>query len=129
MSAPCWYTDSTTLIVKGANAEALKLFGYSAEEFIGLNASRLVAASDRPRLDAIRAAEIWGDAGSFTYIRKDGSAFSAHIRWHQGEYNGTLCDYMIVTRIGTDLCSEDESARRCHAPPISGARQVRLVCG
>src|ERR1700674_5426020 len=119
MSAPCWYTDSRTLIVKGANAAALRLFGYSEEEFIGMSAVRLVSSLDRPRIDAIRAAEKRGEAGSFTYIRKDGSTFRADIRWHQSEYRGALCDCAIVTGVGANPCSSaGESAYQCHAPPL-----------
>jgi len=100
MSAPCWYTDSKTLIVKGANAEALKLFGYSMEEFIGMSAAHLISVHDHSRIEAMRAAEKWGEVGSFTFLRKNGSAFSASLRWHQGEYHGALCDCIIVTGVG-----------------------------
>jgi PAS domain S-box-containing protein len=106
------------LIIKGSNAEALELFGYSEEEFVGMNAMHLVAVRERSKIEAIRAAEIWGEAGSFTYIRKDGSAFRAHIRWHQGDYRRTVCDYTIVTHIESDLRSGDGRAYECHAPPF-----------
>lgn len=97
MPVPCWYSDSNTLIIKGANSEALKLFGYTEEEFIGMSAVVLISPHDRSRIDGIRAAEKWGAVGSFTFLCKDGSEFKASIRWHQGEYHGTLCDCTIVT--------------------------------
>jgi PAS domain S-box-containing protein len=99
VSAPCWFTDSTTLIVKAANTEVLELFGYSEQEFIGMSAIHLVSPLDWPRIESIRAEEKWGEVGSFTYIRKDGNTFSAAIRWHQGEYHGTLCDCVIITGV------------------------------
>jgi len=129
MSAPCWYTDSKTLIIKGANAEALELFGYPEEDFVGMNAVSLVDMSDRPRIEAVRASQIWGEAGSFTYIRRDGSTFKAHIRWHQGDYRGTVCDYTIVTQVNSGLRSEDDRAYESHAPPpCSGLHQEKGAC-
>jgi PAS domain S-box-containing protein len=118
MSAPCWYTDSKTLIVKGANAEALKLFGYSMEEFIGMSAARLVSVHDHSRIEAMRVEERWGEVGSFTFLRKDGSAFSASIRWHQGEYHDTLCDCIIVTGVrGTGAGFASSGALECSPSP------------
>jgi PAS domain S-box-containing protein len=118
MPVPCWYSDSNTLILKGANSEALKLFGYTEEEFIGMSAVGLISPIDRSRIDGIRAAEKWGAVGSFTFLRKDGSEFKASIRWHQGEYHGTLCDYTIVTGItsmGTSPDSSFEGTYECGA--------------
>ena len=105
MSAPLWYTDSRTFIVKGANEDALKLFGYSEQEFIGMSAVRLVAPFDLPRINALRAEEKWGEVGSFTYVRKDGTQFLAAIRWHQSHYLETLCDCVIVTSVDERACS------------------------
>lgn len=105
MSAPCWYVDSKTLIIKGANAEAATLFGYSEDEFIGQNSIHLLAISDSSRLLEIRKGEKWGAVGSFTFVRKDGSMFIAGVRWHQTEYRGTLCDCMILVPSGTEATS------------------------
>ncbi len=99
MAVPCWYSDSKTLIVKGANSDAIRLFGYSAEELIGISFLGLFAAPDAHRVLDIRKEQKWGPVGSFTFARKDGSVFSAGIRWHQGEYRGTICDCFIITEI------------------------------
>jgi PAS domain-containing protein len=117
MSAPCWYTDSKTLIIKGANAEVMKLFNYSAEEFIGMDSVRLVSISDRSRFYAVRKAQKWGPMGSFTFVRKDGSTFEAEIRWHQGEYHGVQCDCIIVTGVGLAAEAADESTCECASSP------------
>jgi PAS domain-containing protein len=119
MSAPCWYANSKTLIIKGGNAEVMKLFDYSAEEFIGMDSTLLLFPSDRSRLAAIRKEQKWGPVGSFTFVRKDGSAFSAGIRWHQGDYRGVLCDCIILTGAALEAEVSDGSTCECASSPPS----------
>ncbi len=116
MSVPCWYSDSKTLILKGANSEAIKLFGYSEEELSRIDFMRLFTKLDAQRVLAIRREEKWGIIGTFTFLRKDGSTFSAGLRWHQGEYRGTLCDCFIVTEVDLNENSPTEEECECNGP-------------
>jgi PAS domain S-box-containing protein len=118
MAVPCWYSDSKTLIIKGANSDAIKLFGYSAAELIGISFPSLFAATDVHRVFAIRKEEKWGPVGSFTFVRKDGSTFSAGIRWHQGEYQGTTCDCFIITEIDEHSKFSNEEECECNPPAL-----------
>jgi PAS domain S-box-containing protein len=103
------------LIIKAANTEALELFGYTEQELIGISATRLVTPQDWQRIATIRAEEKWGEVGSFTYVRKDGTTFSASIRWHQGEFQGTQCDCVIITTV--DAASDSAAYIRCNPVP------------
>ncbi len=119
MAVPCWYSDSKTLIVKGANSDAIRLFGYSAEELTGISFLNFFAESDVYRVLAIRQEEKWGPVGSFTFVRKDGSSFSGGIRWHQGEYQGTICDCFIITEIDEHAKFTKEEEWESNPPAMS----------
>jgi len=116
MSVPYWCSDSKTLILKRANSEAIRLFGYSEEELSRVDFMRLFTKPDAQRVLAVRREKKWGVMGTFTFIRKDGSTFSAGLRWHQGEYCGTLCDCFLVTEVDFSENSPTEQKCDCNGP-------------
>jgi PAS domain S-box-containing protein len=94
-----WYTDSATLEIVDANESALALLGYARAELIGMNARTIVATGSQRQIDSIRSRDEWGPGGTHTFIRRDGSRFTAKIRWHRSEYLGRICDFTIASDI------------------------------
>ncbi|MBD9487782.1 MULTISPECIES: ATP-binding protein [unclassified Ensifer] len=71
-------------IIRSANPAALAQFGYAADAFIGQPA-RLIYADDdeylrRLRNRAARVDETIARTSTYSYIRRDGSTFSGHLR-------------------------------------------------
>lgn len=99
MLAAVWFTDSRTLEIVGADENAIALLGYPREELIGMNARRIVAQESQTEIDEVRRRNNWGSGGAHTFVRRDGSRFTALVRWHQAEYLGRICDFTIVSDV------------------------------
>ena len=98
-------TACTKGIIRYANPEARRIFGYSSDELIGRNLSMLMPEPDRSKHDSYmdayhrtREAKIIGIGREVSGQRKDGSLFPLHLTvreiWAGGEtvYLGTLRD-------------------------------------
>jgi PAS domain S-box-containing protein len=96
-AVPAWIVDVETWRVVEANEPALRLWGYSREEFIGLHASEFVIEQELPRMGKEKQANRWGESAAWTCKRKDGRRFSLSLRWHQAEYNGRLSNFAFAT--------------------------------
>jgi PAS domain S-box-containing protein len=97
---PLWILDVESLCVLDANAAACTLYGYSREEMVGISAKELRPTEEVARFEKYVTHDvIYGDAGTWTHKRKDGTTFSVNIRYHGIQYNGCRARFVIVTPV------------------------------
>jgi PAS domain S-box-containing protein len=79
-----WLCDKETEQFTFVTEAALRVFGYSREEFLSMKPSDLVIPQELPRIDVVRAVapKQWG-AGQFWVCRRaDGTQIKIQIRYH-----------------------------------------------
>jgi PAS domain S-box-containing protein len=84
-----------------ASDAALRLFGYSRDEFMGLRPKDIVVAEEHSGLEARRARSRarWGEGHTWTCIRRDGSRFTMKVRFHVTEVNGRQAYLVMATDV------------------------------
>ncbi|MEX3958473.1 putative bifunctional diguanylate cyclase/phosphodiesterase [Trinickia sp. EG282A] len=99
---PMLVYDVATRTVAAANKAAIRLYGYSREEFAGLPITELRPPEDRaPFLedfDALvsRDGPASGTRGVRRHIRKDGTLFSVEPTYHMMRYAGRRSCFVVV---------------------------------
>jgi|GEM_PF-1899091 len=90
----CLVMDTDAVILE-ANDEAARLYGYRAEEFVGMHVSRLCAeASSRAFSERLPTARDQGLLFSSTHVRKDGTIFPVEVGWKQASIE--CCDLLVA---------------------------------
>ena len=88
---PMCVFDEETLEILEVNAAAIRSFGYSADEFLHLRITDMRPASENPRLLECLQRNKGSStrmAGSWIYMRKDGSLFEGEVIGHSIEFAG-----------------------------------------
>ena len=97
---PQWFSDPESGTIVEANSAALRFWGYSREQFIGLDATRLLAAAELPKQKKLAKANVWGETGPWQCERADGSQAFVKLRWQKISYGDRLYDFAFVTEAG-----------------------------
>ncbi|MGH9861833.1 MAG: PAS domain S-box protein [Candidatus Acidiferrales bacterium] len=102
---PMWVYDLETLAFLAVNAAAVKQYGYSREEFLGMTIRDVRPAEDMPRLleDMAATKENLAWAGLWRHRKKDGTAIDVEITSHAFEWGG---------RRGRLVLAQDVTERR-----------------
>jgi PAS domain S-box-containing protein len=101
---PMFIYDPKTIRIVRANSAALALYGYGAEEFVGLDATRLVPPEDLAKVEAaIQAAAEGTHRGRWRHRRRDGGELLVHVVSRAFELDGRTTRLIIVN---------DETERR-----------------
>jgi two-component system cell cycle sensor histidine kinase/response regulator CckA len=99
---PTWVFDSETLRFLQVNDAAVSQYGYSYEEFEGMNVADICHAADYAHFrDSIR--QLRGQPRYKTvskYLRKDGRIIEAEIIAHQLESNGRAVHLVVAQDVG-----------------------------
>jgi PAS domain S-box-containing protein len=101
---PVWMADVQTERFIEASDAALRLFGYTREEFLELRPHNIVIEAEHRALEARRqpARERWGEGSEWTCVRRDGSRFTMRVRFHLTFLNGRQV-YMVFANDVRDL--------------------------
>jgi diguanylate cyclase (GGDEF)-like protein/PAS domain S-box-containing protein len=85
----------TDAVILEANDEAARLYGYRAEDFVGMHVSRLrTEAASRTFTEVLPSARGEGVLLLSTAVRKDGSTFPVEVGWKQGFADG--CELLVA---------------------------------
>jgi PAS domain S-box-containing protein len=105
---PMWVFDAESLMVLAANDAAVEQYGYSREEFLGLNILELRPPNEVPALmNALTELPTsLRDAGIWTHRRKDGTLFEAEIAAHRIVFDGRPSTVVVANDV-----SERQRAR------------------
>ena len=113
---PIWVFDEKALSFLAVNEAAVRIYGYSREEFLSMTINDIRSAEDIPTLLIKPAAEIDGPVltSPWRHRKKDGSTIYVELTSHPlifGEKNARL---VIATDV-TDRKLLDEEQKRMHA--------------
>jgi PAS domain S-box-containing protein len=85
----------TDAVILEANDAASRLYGYRAQDFVGMHVSRLCAEESMQALsEVLPTAREEGLLLQSTHVRKDGTTFPAEIGWKQSTLDH--CDLLVV---------------------------------
>src|SRR5215510_9514204 len=92
-------TDSRTLAILAVNDAALRQYGYTREEILGMPATLLRAPEDREQLLAYVASlppdhHIPVSAGVFRHLKKDGACLEVEVTHSRSTFQGA--DVFVV---------------------------------
>ena len=92
------------------NEAALKLYGYTEEEFLGMDLTDLYAPEDIQTLVETSSKETieHGFTGPWRHKKKDGTTVLVEISKSKVDYNGVLSHFNIVKDISKDIETEKE---------------------
>jgi PAS domain S-box-containing protein len=94
---PMWLFDVESLTVLQANAAAEKAYGYSADEFKGLNVNDLVSPELRPVTHEVVAAALpIQRSAAVRHMRKDGSSFEVRASAHNVTFGGRPARFVLA---------------------------------
>lgn len=87
---PMWVYDLESLRFLAVNDAALQQYGYSMEEFLGLNILQIRPNTDLDSLlqNLAAPAQRLERSGSWTHVRKDGTELQVEISSHELEFEG-----------------------------------------
>jgi len=94
-ASPKWIFDLETLQILDVNETAVKTYGYSREEFVGMITTDLKPPEELERMAKIHQnlKDLEGliHFGIFTQLKKDGSRIKAEVSGHKVHFNNRLC--------------------------------------
>jgi PAS domain S-box-containing protein/putative nucleotidyltransferase with HDIG domain len=107
---PMWVYDLDTLQFLAVNEAALRQYGYSREEFLGMTIAAIRPAEDVPKL-LERVAEV---SASFTeptvwrHLKKDGTPLDVEIRSFGLSFQGRLARLVMATDVTARLRATEQ---------------------
>ena len=110
---PSWIYDCGTLGFLAVNKSAVRTYGYSAEEFLGLTIRDIRPAREVAALDAFltRLSPDYNSTKGWTHRKKDGTEMNVDIFSHGIVYEGRPARLVIVIDI-TSRAAAEENLRR-----------------
>lgn len=111
---PAWIFDRETLRFLAVNDAAIRLYGYSRDEFLGFTLDELRAAEDRPRLRAHLARDAEDGPqplGRWRHRTRDGRVFPVEVTRQHLTWMGRAAALVMVTDI-TEHTTSNETIRR-----------------
>jgi PAS domain S-box-containing protein len=98
---PMWVYDCATLRFVSVNDAAVRTYGFSRDEFLGMSILDIRTAEDKPSLlDYVNQIHLgFNSARVWRHRRKDGSLLFAEIRGFTVEQNGHHCELVLVNDV------------------------------
>ncbi|MFM2053300.1 MAG: hypothetical protein RL456_1337 [Pseudomonadota bacterium] len=107
--SPMWVFDAETLAIVLVNDTAVRIYGYTREEFLRMTLRDLRPPEDIPRLertlDPARPARI-PRTGTWRHRRRDGTLMLVEIRSQAMTYEGRRCEFVVVDDITERIAAE-----------------------
>ena len=123
-------TIDETGAIQAVNKSAAAMFGYTAEEFLGANVSKLMPEPDRPQHDGCiknylrtGVAKIIGVDREVEAVRKDGSRFPVELRFSEVLYRGERL-FIGFIRDLTEKRMMEVRLRRLHGDRLSSMAEM-----
>jgi PAS domain S-box-containing protein len=110
---PMWVFDVTTLEFLAVNDAAVRHYGYSREEFLGMTIKDIRPAEDLELLVRQRATPTgnFGDyPGVWRHRKKDGSLIEVEISWHTLDFDGRAAKLVLANDVTERRKSEQTLA-------------------
>ena len=110
---PMWAYDLETLAILEVNDAAIRHYGYSRDQFLGMTIADLHPPEEIPTLRDNVAHVTSGvdEAGHWRHRKKDGSLIEVDITSHTLTLNGRLAEVVLVTDV-TERRRTEEALRR-----------------
>ncbi len=110
---PVWVYDFPTRAFLAVNESAIRTYGYSREEFLGMKIHEIHPPSDLPALEKLLAniSQSLSASGIWTHLKKDGTAMTMEIFSHGIVYNGHSARLVVAIDI-TARAAAEENLRR-----------------
>jgi PAS domain S-box-containing protein len=107
---PLFLYDPGTLRFLAVNEAALRQYGYTREQFLGMQITQLRPVEDIPNLMQHLASPTPGGArrGTFRHQRKDGSIFQVDVSSHAMEVAGAPARLVIATDVSERAALEQQ---------------------
>src|SRR5688572_3025483 len=97
---PMWTFDRSSLKFGLVNAAALKLYGYSRDEFMRLTVFDLRLPEDHSRLEQdVAGGGSWDQPATRTHRRKDGSHVRVDVRTRDFDLDGETMRFAMITDV------------------------------
>ena len=95
---PMWVYDLDTLAFMTVNDAAVRKYGYSREQFLGLTVSAINLADDTPILpeDIVSVDEMGDAAGVWKHVTRDGTIIDVEIVAHAITYQGRPAQVVLA---------------------------------
>jgi PAS domain S-box-containing protein len=100
---PMWVYDRSTLAFLAVNDDAIRKYGYTAEEFETMTIIDIRPPEDIPRLLHSVAHHMPGreDSGYWTHIDKSGHTFAVFVQSNSISWNGVDAQLVLVQEVAT----------------------------
>ncbi|HEY9249229.1 MAG TPA: PAS domain S-box protein [Rariglobus sp.] len=110
---PVWVYDLETLAFLAVNESALLLYGYSREEFLGMNIRQIRPARELPALTAYLAGLTLArsSSGIWTHLKKNGAEMTVETFSHGILYAGRPARLIVAVDITTRAATEENLRR------------------
>ena len=110
---PAWVYDAETLAFLAVNDAALRIYGYSLDEFLGMTIRDIRPASDLPALATFLAniSPAHASAGAWTHRKKDGSEITVEVFSHDIPYSERRARLVVAVDV-TARAAAEENLRR-----------------
>lgn len=95
---PMWVFDHETLVFLAVNDAAIRKYGYSRDEFLGMTAADIRPSGEIARLHVSVTSTDDGtdDVGIWRHVDSSGRVFPVHIYPHTVDWNGRVADLIIA---------------------------------
>ncbi|PYP82425.1 MAG: hybrid sensor histidine kinase/response regulator [Blastocatellia bacterium AA13] len=100
-SLPTWILDLDTLRFLAVNEAAVRHYGISREEFLGMTISGLRPSSDTPALEdyLVNGLQSLANASQWAHMKKDGTIVDVEVVWHELIFMGRHALLMLANDI------------------------------
>ncbi len=122
---PMWVVDGESLQFLAVNASAVRKYGYSREEFLGLTMDQIARPEDASAFTESSAAPEGGESAAWRHTTKDGSVLQVESNWHEISFGGR--DAVLVLSIDRTAQYRADEQNREQAKLLNLASDAIIV--
>ena len=128
---PAWVFDRETLRILTVNDAALRHYGYTREEFLGMTIADLRPPEDVPALREFlnSAPMVFHRAGVWRHRTKAGDLLSVEISGHAIQWEGRVAELVVVNDITERQRAEEVLSQRARLAELSADVGIALAQG
>ncbi len=124
---PMWVVDLESLSFLKVNDAAVRKYGYSREEFLGMTVREIRPAEDMPRFMAYsaRSREGWDDAGRWRHVLKDGGIIDVDVTTYEIDYRGRPARIGVIHDVTATV--RTEAVTRLQSAALNAAANAIVI--
>ncbi|HEY6224072.1 MAG TPA: PAS domain S-box protein, partial [Gemmatimonadales bacterium] len=131
---PSWVFDRETLRILAVNDEAMRRYGYTQPEFLGLTIADLRPPEDVPALfeylDDFRAATpVFHRAGTWRHRKKDGAIMVVEISGQPVTWEGSTAELVVANDITERMQTDEALSQRARLAELNAEVGIALAQG